>query len=99
MTFERIMVILYTKVAQTVIAERFTHTFFDNDGNRARKIFAYLFSVFIAIFVNLFFYKPIFNFLSILLGLSAIALSYTSEFSGTSLRPVQYGQPLPAERE
>lgn len=27
MTFERIMVILYTKVAQTVIAERFTHTF------------------------------------------------------------------------
>ena len=50
--------------------------FFDNDGNRARKIFAYLFSVFIAIFVNLFFYKPIFNFLSILLGLSAIALSY-----------------------
>ena len=76
MTFERIMVILYTKVAQTVIAERFTHTFFDNDGNRARKIFAYLFSVFIAIFVNLFFYKPIFNFLSILLGLSAIALSY-----------------------
>jgi hypothetical protein len=60
MTFERIMVILFTKVAQTVIAERFTHTFFDNDGNRVRKIFAYLFSVFIAIFVNLFFYKPIF---------------------------------------
>ena len=33
MTFERAMVILFTKVAQTVIAERFTHTFFDNDGN------------------------------------------------------------------
>ena len=76
MTFERAMVILFTKAAQTVIAERFTHTFFDNDGNRARKIFAYSFSVFIAIFVNLFFYKPIFNFLSIFLGLSAIALSY-----------------------
>lgn len=76
MTFERAMVILFTKVAQTVIAERFTHTFFDNDGNRVRKVFAYLFSVFIAIFVNLFFYKPIFNFLSIFLGLSAIALSY-----------------------
>ena len=28
MTFERAMVILFTKVAQTVIAERFTHTFF-----------------------------------------------------------------------
>lgn len=56
MTFERAMVILFTKAAQTVIAERFTHTFFDNDGNRARKIFAYSFSVFIAIFVNLFFY-------------------------------------------
>lgn len=55
MTFERAMVILFTKVAQTVIAERFTHTFFDNDGNRVRKVFAYLFSVFIAIFVNLFF--------------------------------------------
>lgn len=27
MTFERAMVILFTKVAQTVIAERFTHTF------------------------------------------------------------------------
>lgn len=26
MTFERAMVILFTKVAQTVIAERFTHT-------------------------------------------------------------------------
>ena len=76
MTFEKAMVILFTKVAQTVIAERFTHTFFDNDGNRVRKVFAYLFSVFIAIFVNLFFYKPIFNFLSIFLGLSAIALSY-----------------------
>ena len=76
MTFERAMVILFTKAAQTVIAERFTHTFFDNDGNRARKIFAYSFSVFIAIFVNLFFYKPIFNFLSIFLWLSAIALSY-----------------------
>ncbi len=76
MTFERAMVILFTKVAQTVIAERFTHTFFDNDGNRVRKVFAYLFSVFIAIFVNLFFHKPIFNFLSIFLGLSAIALSY-----------------------
>ena len=38
MTFERIMVILYTKVAQTVIAERFTHTFFDNDGNSAKDI-------------------------------------------------------------
>lgn len=60
MTFERAMVILFTKVAQTVIAERFTHTFFDNDGNRVRKVFAYLFSVFIAIFVNLFFHKPIF---------------------------------------
>ena len=47
MTFERAMVILFTKVAQTVIAERFTHTFFDNDGNRVRKVFAYLFSVFI----------------------------------------------------
>ena len=57
MTFERAMVILFTKVAQTVIAERFTHTFFDNDGNRVRKVFAYLFSVFIAIFVNLFFHK------------------------------------------
>lgn len=45
MTFERAMVILFTKVAQTVIAERFTHTFFDNDGNRVRKVFAYLFSV------------------------------------------------------
>ena len=33
------MVILFTKVAQTVIAERFTHTFFDNDGNRVRKVF------------------------------------------------------------
>ena len=76
MTFEKAMVILFTKVAQTVIAERFTHTFFDNDGNRVRKVFAYLFSVFIAIFVNLFFHKPIFNFLSIFLGLSAIALSY-----------------------
>lgn len=76
MTFERAMVILFTKAAQTVIAERFTHTFFDNDGNRVRKVFAYLFSVFIAIFVNLFFHKPIFNFLSIFLGLSAIALSY-----------------------
>ena len=76
MTFEKAMVILFTKVAQTVIAERFTHTFFDNDGNRVRKVFAYLFSVFIAIFENLFFYKPIFNFLSIFLGLSAIALSY-----------------------
>lgn len=76
MTFEKAMVILFTKAAQTVIAERFTHTFFDNDGNRVRKVFAYLFSVFIAIFVNLFFYKPIFNFLSIFLGLSAIALSY-----------------------
>ena len=41
MTFERAMVILFTKVAQTVIAERFTHTFFDNDGNRVRKVFAY----------------------------------------------------------
>lgn len=46
MTFERAMVILFTKAAQTVIAERFTHTFFDNDGNRARKIFAYSFSAF-----------------------------------------------------
>lgn len=27
MTFEKAMVILFTKVAQTVIAERFTHTF------------------------------------------------------------------------
>lgn len=43
MTFERAMVILFTKAAQTVIAERFTHTFFDNDGNRARKIFACIF--------------------------------------------------------
>lgn len=38
MTFERAMVILFTKAAQTVIAERFTHTFFDNDGNRVRKV-------------------------------------------------------------
>lgn len=37
MTFERAMVILFTKVAQTVIAERFTHTFFDNDGNRGER--------------------------------------------------------------
>ena len=37
MTFERAMVILFTKVAQTVIAERFTHTFFDNDGNTHPK--------------------------------------------------------------
>ena len=49
MTFEKAMVILFTKVAQTVIAERFTHTFFDNDGNRVRKVFAYLFSVFICL--------------------------------------------------
>lgn len=27
MTFEKAIVILFTKVAQTVIAERFTHTF------------------------------------------------------------------------
>lgn len=37
MTFERAMVILFTKVAQTVIAERFTHTFFDNDGKQSAK--------------------------------------------------------------
>lgn len=75
MTFERAMVILFTKVAQTVIAERFTHTFFDNDGNRVRKVFAYLFSVFIAIFVNLFFHKPIFNFLSILDNQSSLGFA------------------------
>ena len=46
MTFERAMVILFTKVAQTVIAERLLILFLDNDGNRVRKVFAYLFSVF-----------------------------------------------------
>lgn len=37
MTFERAMVILFTKVAQTVIAERFTHIFFDNDGTECER--------------------------------------------------------------
>ena len=37
-------------------------------------------------------------FLRIPLSLKA-GTCIASEFSGTSLRPVQYGQPLPAERE
>ena len=76
MTLERILVILFTKITQTVIAERFTHTFFNNSGNSVRRVFAYLFCVLITTLVNIFFYRPVFNLLSVIWGLSAIAFSY-----------------------